>query len=181
MGGVARIAPIPNGARPVIRRGKAMSGYFVTPDGHVWSAKTGRFLRAYDVAGPPPYCGVVLCVDGRFHRATVHQLVAEAFIGPRPPGLDVCHRDGNRKNNRPENLRYGTRSDNLADRDLHGTHQRGERNPSARLTDSQAEEIRARRQTGELLSSLAGTFGVRESTISRIANNKRRAVLSWGG
>ena len=46
---------------------------------------------------------------------TVHRLVAEAFIGPRPAGLDVAHGDNDKTNNRAENLRYATRSENMAD------------------------------------------------------------------
>lgn len=53
---------------------------------------------------------------------SVHQLVAEAFIGDRPPGWHVCHNDGDRSNNRAENLRYGTVSENNLDTVKHGTH-----------------------------------------------------------
>lgn len=54
------------------------------------------------------------------HR-TMHSLVMEAFVGPRPEGMQVCHNDGNRENNRLSNLRYDTPSANAADRYLHGT------------------------------------------------------------
>lgn len=40
-------------------------------------------------------------------------LVCEAFHGPRPKGLDVMHLDGNSLNDRPENLGWGTRKENL--------------------------------------------------------------------
>ena len=45
----------------------------------------------------------------------VHSLVMESFDGPRPTGFDICHRDNDKRNNRPENLRYDTREGNLAD------------------------------------------------------------------
>ena len=64
------------------------------------------------------YYNVVL--HGRYTKS-VHVLVAEAFIGPRPPKTDVCHNNGNRLDNRVENLRYGTRAENMADRNEHGT------------------------------------------------------------
>lgn len=50
----------------------------------------------------------------------VHQLVARAFIGPCPPGLEVRHKDGNPANNHIDNLEYGTRADNMQDRLNHG-------------------------------------------------------------
>lgn len=43
----------------------------------------------------------------------VHQLVCEAFNGPRPDGLVCLHLDENYTNNRPENLKWGTQKENL--------------------------------------------------------------------
>jgi hypothetical protein len=50
----------------------------------------------------------------------IHQLVALAFIGPRPPGQEVRHWDGDNLNVRRNNILYGTRSDNAKDRVRHG-------------------------------------------------------------
>ena len=50
----------------------------------------------------------------------VHSLVAEAFIGPRPQGMDIRHLDGDRRNPNVSNLRYGTRAENCQDTMLHG-------------------------------------------------------------
>lgn len=52
----------------------------------------------------------------------VHSLVAEAFHGPRPEGLDVRHLNGISTDCRPENLEYATTSQNMYDKVLHGTH-----------------------------------------------------------
>lgn len=44
----------------------------------------------------------------------VHQLVCEAFHGPKPfPEAVVLHLDEDALNNRPENLRWGTQKENL--------------------------------------------------------------------
>ncbi|MGC5028163.1 NUMOD4 motif-containing HNH endonuclease [Tsukamurella sp. DT100] len=80
----------------------------------------GRVLR-----GTPSDSGhllVDLCDGGRRWNAKVHVLVAAAFYGPRPEGMETRHLDGDPTNNRVENLRYGTRSENHLDRVLHGTH-----------------------------------------------------------
>lgn len=45
----------------------------------------------------------------------VHVLVLEAFVGPRPPGLEGCHWDDDKDNNHLENLRWDTRSANMQD------------------------------------------------------------------
>ena len=52
----------------------------------------------------------------------VHALVMIAFVGPYPDGMNVCHNDGNPKNNHLSNLRYGTHTDNMRDMLKHGTH-----------------------------------------------------------
>ena len=53
------------------------------------------------------------------HTRCVHQLVALAFHGPRPEGLETRHLDGNKLNNTPENLAYGTHAENMADASIH--------------------------------------------------------------
>lgn len=52
---------------------------------------------------------------------TVHSLVADAFLGPRPVGMEVCHNDGNKANPILSNLRYDTKSSNQLDAYKHGT------------------------------------------------------------
>ena len=74
------------------------------------------------------YPAVNLHTQGRLKKRTVHSLVAEAFVGPRPEGMEVCHNDGSKTNNHVDNLRYGTRSENMLDRVRHGT------NPSTAKT-----------------------------------------------
>jgi hypothetical protein len=51
-----------------------------------------------------------------------HVAVALAFLGPRPPGQEVRHLNGNPLDNRLSNLQYGTRSENAQDRIRHGRH-----------------------------------------------------------
>lgn len=59
---------------------------------------------------------------GQASTQSVHRLVARAFIGPLPPGMEVLHRNGDRIDNRVENLRYGTHAENIRDSVRHGTH-----------------------------------------------------------
>jgi hypothetical protein len=64
---------------------------------------------------------VTLCSNGRQESWFVHQLVAAAFLGPRPDGLEVRHLDGDPLNNAVSNLAYGTRLENIQDKKRHGT------------------------------------------------------------
>jgi hypothetical protein len=50
---------------------------------------------------------------GKGNSRVVHQLVLEAFVGPCPDGCEVLHLNHNPADNRLENLRYGTRSENM--------------------------------------------------------------------
>lgn len=52
----------------------------------------------------------------------VHHLVLEAFVGPRPDGMECCHNNGDPSDNRLENLRWDTSSSNKRDQLAHGTH-----------------------------------------------------------
>ena len=128
------------------------------------------------VMSPGPHRGgyetITLHDAGAETCTTVHVLVAAAFIGPRPEGHQVCHNDGNRKNSRAANLRYGTPSENAADKHLHGTAAIGERSASAVLTERDVLEIRAAR--GAPQAELAARFGCTFSNISAI---QRR--VSW--
>lgn len=73
-----------------------------------------RILRP--AADPKGYLHVRLSNDEGARTFKVHPLVARAFLGPRPQGLQVRHLDGNNQNNRVSNLAYGTQLENMADR-----------------------------------------------------------------
>ena len=80
----------------------------------------GRVLRAGRIKNG--YYLVSFTGPGRKREYRyVHDLVLLAFVGPKPAGLEVCHNDGTRDNNRLENLRYDTRQANAQDRWKHGT------------------------------------------------------------
>ena len=82
--------------------------------------KTPRVLRSN--ADCDGYLFLTTCVGGQKLNRKVHVLVAEAFIGPRPAGQEVRHRNGDQLDNSPGNLVYGTRAENAQDALGHGTH-----------------------------------------------------------
>lgn len=94
--------------------------YEVSDDGQVRSLlRGGRVLKQSTSGGRYPH--VSLSKDG-VKTITVHNLVLEAFAGPRPVGLEALHRNGNDRDNRAANLVWGTRAQNIADQVEHGTH-----------------------------------------------------------
>lgn len=61
------------------------------------------------------HLGVKLRRNGVITSRYVHQLVLEAFVGPRPDGMLACHWNDVPDDNRLGNLRWGTPKDNRAD------------------------------------------------------------------
>lgn len=88
--------------------------YYVSDAGDVWSRHSGRVLASQtDSVG---YKRVTLA--GR-HIVRIHRLVATAFL--EQTGPLVRHLDGDKSNNRLDNLAWGTSSDNTRDSIRHGT------------------------------------------------------------
>lgn len=66
--------------------------------------KASRSSTGYYIVG--------LSYQGKCTTSLVHRLVAAAFLGECPAGYEVNHKDGNKANNRLENLEYVTRKEN---------------------------------------------------------------------
>jgi len=110
--------------------------------------------------------------DGRATTVGAHVLVALAFLGPRPDGHEVAHRDGNPTNGRPENLRWSTHVDNMADKVQHGTEQSGERNGNRKLTEDDVRAIRAAVAAGAQHRDVAARFGITHANVGYIARRQ---------
>jgi hypothetical protein len=106
-----------------------------------------------------------------------HRLVALAFLGPCPPGMQVNHIDGNKTNNHLSNLEYVTPRENI----LHSVHVLGNKPPrrvgksygAAKLTEAQVKEIRAEYDGKHgRCSELARKYGVSSQAVWNILNGK---------
>jgi hypothetical protein len=78
----------------------------------------GRVLKGYVRADG--YLTYMIRKEGKvrsYHHPKAHQLVIEAFVGPKPfPKAEVRHKDGKRINDHYTNIEWGSRSDNAYDR-----------------------------------------------------------------
>lgn len=121
---------------------------------------------------------------GRVHRprtsklSTASNMMCELAHGPAPSKKhQAAHScgNGNRGCVNPMHLRWATHTENQADRALHGTHNRGERQGSSRLTELDVKRIR---ELAENLTQaeIALAYGVDQSHINRIIH---REVWSW--
>lgn len=96
-------------------------------------------------------------------QSALHVAVLEAFVGPCPEGHEAAHKNGDKHDNRLENLRWATHAENIAEKTRHGTCSSRTR---ANLTDEESAEIVRRRDAGESRSRVAADFGVVPQTVS---------------
>ena len=151
--------------------------YEVSVDGLVRRCQGFRCRRAHRVlvpfVRPNGYAQILLYQGGQRRRFGVHQLVALAFLGPKPSPLhQVAHLDGQRLNNHVSNLAWLLPIENDAHKDLHGTRLRGSQIHGAKLTEAQVVLIRQALAVGIRQCALAQTYGVSDSTVSLIARGK---------
>jgi len=143
--------------------------YVANSDGTIYSNVTKRVLR------PAKNSAGYLCVglyDGskpkRQKMFLVHRLIAEVFLGKSD--LCVNHKNGNKMDNRIENLEWVTTSENNKhSREVLGNRFVGQKHGRAKLTNENVLDIRK-----SLLpaSDLAKVYGVSWKTIKYIQTRR---------
>lgn len=148
--------------------------YEVSSAGHVRRSSPGRKTYAGRILRPQllanGYLSVRPTVEGKNAQFYVHDIVAEAFLGPKPPGLHVNHKDGVKTNNAPENLEYVSRNENMAHAANSGLMVRGESHPASKLTEQSVAALRIDRDAGMSFSKLASKYGISIATAFNVAH-----------
>ena len=147
--------------------------YAITKDGRVWSKPQtlpdgrrwkGRWIKPGFVSG---YFQIGLFDKSKQFRRfnkMVHRLVLETYVGPCPSGMECRHLNGNKKDNRLENLCWGTHRENESDKVQHGL---------TKLTEDKVRVIRYLRDVAKFsLKDIAWQFDVCRATICFIVNRK---------
>lgn len=101
-----------------------------------------------------------------------HKFVMLLFVGPPPPRHEINHRDGNKSNNRLDNLEYITSKENLAHAAHLGLKARGERQGSSKLTSKDVFDIRALAAQGIYQNRIAEQFEISTSQCCAIVNRR---------
>jgi hypothetical protein len=143
-------------------------GYKVSNLGRVLGPR-GRVLKGgrHGQKGYP----AIRKTKGAFY---IHTAILEAFVCPRPDGLEGRHLDGDHGNNTVDNLAWGTRSDNMQDMIGHDRTTRGERHPQAKLSANQVLAIRAAYAQGLMDGmQLAAVYGVSQWAVKDIIRRRK--------
>lgn len=111
-----------------------------------------------------------------------HRISFELENGAIERGHVVRHKCDTPLCVRPDHLEVGTQLDNIHDMESRGRSRKiglpGERNPAAKLTDSQIHSIRENRSSS--LSQLSRAFGVSSQRISQIQARKQHQSVKAG-
>lgn len=102
---------------------ESFPGYYAGEDGNIWSFRSGSPKILKGIPTHNGYFRICLYDSKRKGKIRfVQRLIAEAFHGPRPGNeYQASHEDGNRLNNKPDNLAWKTVTENHADKRRHGT------------------------------------------------------------
>lgn len=138
----------------------------VTESGEVQNKITGNWLKG-DVN------------NSGYRRVTafkkrwfVHRLVAEKFI-PNPDGKRcVNHKNGDKTDNRVENLEWVTDSENQLHKCFVLNKTVGSKNSNSVLTEKQVIALRNRHANGESGRSLARAYNISQTMVRNILSRK---------
>jgi hypothetical protein len=127
------------------------------------------------------YKTVILGDDNKYKTVRIHKLVMLCFIGECKINYEANHKDGNKLNNKLENLEYCTHSQNVQHSYDNGLQipLRGEKNSSSKLKDFQVIEIRLYVKKHGYLKDrkqLSIKYNISESALKDIASGRRN---SW--
>lgn len=142
--------------------------YTVSKSGEVYSAGRVAPLKKNPQHG---YYRVCLYKNGKSVTRFVHTVVLEAFVGPRPLGMEAAHLDGDKSNNCAENLAWVSPKENHLHKLVHGTNYAGERHYRAKLTRDDIETIFALANDVSI-GAIAELFGVCRRTIAMVISKK---------
>lgn len=120
---------------------------------------------------------VALYKDKLRKEFQVHVLVALTFIGERPDGYHICHTDGDHLNNKLENLRYDTVSENRKD-----CYRYNSKGGNGKLFTDEIVKIREMYKSGKYIyKELSLIFKVSEAQISMIVTKRSYSYINDDG
>ena len=147
--------------------------YCVSNSGRIISKKRNKKTMLKPFKSGVGYFQVAIHVSGRCIKKYVHRLVLEAFSGPCPNGMECSHLDGDKTNNRFDNLAWESVIDNNLRKDDHLTNRKGESHARSKLTEGDVLNIRRLYASGNYSYRwLKDEFMVSKSNIESIVHRR---------
>ena len=132
--------------------------YAVTPQGDVYSKKSGRWKKLRPQADTDGYLQVRLYENGKNRLTFVHRLVAEMYI-PRPRNCnEVNHIDGHKQNNSVDNLEWCSRRDNILHGHDHGLYRTRKPTIATKLETGDKMNFSGQREAARILGVNQGNI-----------------------
>lgn len=145
----------------------------------LWDGGHRRWLEVprpcQTLSGPTgyKYYEIGTTINKRKIRTKVHRVVWTFFNVSIPEGYEINHIDGNKFNNRIENLELVTHLENMKHAKARGLMRTGEAHPRSKLKANDVRKIKYLLRCGDLShKQIAIKFGVSRQTIGFISNNK---------
>lgn len=91
-----------------MREIKNLPGYFATEDGQIYSSKSNKYLAQNTTRG---YKQIITYINKQASIHYVHKLIAETFIENPDCKTHVLHLNGDKADNRVENLVWSSRKE----------------------------------------------------------------------
>jgi hypothetical protein len=136
--------------------------------------KIGKILSPYITKNG--YQEVAIRIDGVRKKYRVHRLVGQTFVDGHFDGATIDHKDGNKLNNKPENLEWVTLSENTRRQWETGlVDLRGELAPGSKLSNLQGNAIKILRENGIPAQAISEWFNVSVSLVYKIESGLRRS------
>jgi hypothetical protein len=90
--------------------------YYASSEGDIYSKRKNGFYKIKPIPGAGrsgQYLRVDIRINGRIKTVRVHRLIAETFYPNHPKNYTVDHINGNKQDNRIENLEWVTMQENI--------------------------------------------------------------------
>lgn len=149
--------------------------YFVNEKGEVF--RKGNQLKPYRQS--KGYLRIDVYFGGEKKATRVHRMVAEVFL-PNPEGLsEINHKDGDKTNNKVDNLEWTTGSENMKHRSHTLGINIGDNAPNTKLTTEVVKLLRWMKDTGYPmnLTEMSKKLGVNTKYLSKVVNRRARIYV----
>ena len=146
--------------------------YEVSSLGRFRNAKTHRITKTYiNVRTGRRF--VMLYIGGRNNSKSAYSaaLIATAYIGPRPEGMQVDHIDGIKTHEHIENLQWVDQQMNIQRSYDNGQHP-NRKSEGGKLTEADYDEVFALSKQGLSQVAIGKIKKISNSTVSKILNHK---------